>query len=380
MPRFSVSVDGDGLFRHMTVKGTSMLIRLSPDVQTATRASIWTAAQDRGLPIQVMPDGQSGEIVGIAGNVDLEFAELPGVIEVRQTHKPYMLASIEARSRTVVQVGNVQIGAGVPIVMAGPCSIESVAMQIDIAHQVRAAGAVILRGGAFKPRSSPYAFQGMGEDGLRALAAARDLTGLPVVTEVMEPEHVDLVAEYADMLQIGSRNMANFPLLKRVGKSTRPVLLKRGFAATQEEFLMSAEYVMAGGNPNVVLCERGIRAFDSAFRFTLDLNIVPSLRELTHLPVVVDPSHGTGRRSLVGRMAMAGIAAGADGLMLEVHPDPDHALSDGYQTITPNQLAHICRRASAVHELLRGFDDADDVELAMPQYRESLGQRDLVGA
>jgi 3-deoxy-7-phosphoheptulonate synthase len=182
---------------------------------------------------------------------------------------------------------------------------------------------------------------------------------LPVVTEVMEPEQVDLVAEYTDMFQIGSRNMANFPLLKRVGKTNVPVLLKRGFAATQEEFLMSAEYIMSGGNANVVLCERGIRAFDAAFRFSLDLNVIPSIKELSHLPIIVDPSHGTGRRSLVARMAMAGLAAGADGLMLEVHPDPDNALSDGYQTITPAEMGRIHRRAMALHEALHGFDEDD---------------------
>jgi 3-deoxy-7-phosphoheptulonate synthase len=338
-----------------------MLITLSHDAPPSTRAAVLAAALERGYPAQGMADGRGGEVIGVAGSLHLDQLDLPGISGVQTVHKPYMMASREARETSVVSVGNVRIGDGSPVVMAGPCSIESVADQVAIAKAVQAAGATILRGGAFKPRSSPYSFQGLGEEGLEALAAAREATGLPVVTEVMEPEQVDLVAGYADMLQIGSRNMANFPLLKRVGRSNVPVLLKRGFAATQEEFLMSAEYIMAGGNTNVVLCERGIRAFDAAFRFTLDLNVVPSLKELTHLPVIVDPSHGTGRRSLVPRMAMAGIAAGADGLMLEVHPDPDSALSDGYQTITPAELGRIRRRAEAVHQALRGFDDADEV-------------------
>jgi 3-deoxy-7-phosphoheptulonate synthase len=225
---------------------------------------------------------------------------------------------------------------------------------------VKAAGADILRGGAFKPRTPPYAFQGLGEEGLRCLAEAREATGLPVVTEVLEPDQVELVAEYADMLQVGARNMANFPLLRRVGKANRPVLLKRGFSATVEEWLMSAEYVLAGGNPNVVLCERGIRGFDPAVRFSLDLNAVPLAKELSHLPVIVDPSHGTGRRSLVHRMALAGLAAGADGLIVEVHPDPDAAKCDASQTITPAELARIYRQGLAVHAALAEDDAAVD--------------------
>jgi 3-deoxy-7-phosphoheptulonate synthase len=210
----------------------------------------------------------------------------------------------------------------------------------------------MLRGGAFKPRTSPYSFQGLGEEGLKILALARDLTGLPVVTEVMEPEQVDLVAAYADMLQIGSRNMSNFPLLRRAAASGKPILLKRGFSATVEEWLMSAEYVLAGGNDKVVLCERGIRGFDTATRFTLDLNAVPLARQFTHLPIVVDPSHGTGRRELVEPMAMAGIAAGADGLILEVHPDPDNALCDAQQSISPGVLDRIVANTHAISTLL----------------------------
>jgi 3-deoxy-7-phosphoheptulonate synthase len=333
-----------------------MLITTLPLAPIETTDALLAAAHRRGMQAQAMPNGRGGIVIGIAGSLTAEETDLPGVTTVQAIHKPYMLASLEARERSVVTVGDVEIGAGNQVVMAGPCSVESRTDLISIAHAVKRAGATILRGGAFKPRSSPYSFQGLGEEGLKALAAAREETGLPVVTEVMEPDQVDLVAEYVDMFQVGSRNMANFPLLKRIGKTRVPVLLKRGFAATQEEFLMSAEYIMAGGNANVVLCERGIRAFDQAFRFSLDLNVVPSIKELSHLPIVVDPSHGTGRRSLVSRMAMAGLAAGADGLMLEVHPDPDNALSDGYQTITPAELRHITHRASLLAEALAGFD------------------------
>jgi 3-deoxy-7-phosphoheptulonate synthase len=338
-----------------------MLITIEREAPSSTRAAILAAALERGFHAQAMKNGRGGEVIGVVGTLPLDQMELAGIEAVQPVHKPFMLASLEARERSVVMVGDVAIGGGSPVFMAGPCSIESVDDQIEIARAVKAAGANILRGGAFKPRSSPYSFQGLGEDGLKALAAAREETGLPVVTEVMEPDQVDLVAEYSDMLQIGSRNMANFPLLKRVGRTHTPVLLKRGFAATQEEFLMSAEYIMAGGNTNVVLCERGIRAFDAAFRFSLDLNVIPSIKELSHLPIIVDPSHGTGRRSLVARMAMAGLAAGADGLMLEVHADPDHALSDGYQTITPAEMGRIHRRAIALLDALHGFDDIEEM-------------------
>ena len=338
-----------------------MLITISAQATADISDAILRTARDRGLVAQAMPDGRGGTVIGVAGSLPADDLDLPGVVQVQAIHKPFMLASLEARPHSVVRVGDVEIGGGHQAIMAGPCSVESQSSLVEVAHEVKAAGANILRGGAFKPRSSPYSFQGLGEDGLKALAAAREATGLPVVTEVMEPEQVDLVAGYVDMLQIGSRNMANFPLLKRVGKTRTPVLLKRGFAATQEEFLMSAEYIMAGGNTNVVLCERGIRAFDHAFRFSLDLNVVPSIREVSHLPIVVDPSHGTGRRSLVGRMAMAGLAAGADGLMLEVHPDPDNALSDGYQTITSVELAHIAHRARMLTAALAGFDAPSDL-------------------
>lgn len=337
-----------------------MLVSLAADAPGSTKATILEAALKRGFQAHAMSAGSDGEaVIGIAGSIDTETLDLPGITQVQAVHKPYMLASIEARPHSVVQVGDVAVGDGSPVIMAGPCSIESRQAMLDVAVAVKANGGTILRGGAFKPRSSPYSFQGLGEEGLQHLAAARDLTGLPIVTEVMEPGEVDLVDHYTDMLQVGSRNMANFPLLKRLGRTRTPVLLKRGFSATLEEFLMSAEYIMAHGNPNVVLCERGIRGFDAAFRFNLDLNVVPALREVTHLPVIVDPCHGTGRRSLVARMAMAGLGAGADGLMIEVHPDPDNALSDGYQTVTPAELGRIHTFGMAVHTALAGFDDGD---------------------
>jgi 3-deoxy-7-phosphoheptulonate synthase len=329
-----------------------VIIKIAADAPLATTESIIAAANGQGLGAHAMPDGRGGAIIGIGGDLPGDLLTLPGIISVHQKHRPYMLASREHRNGSIVRVGSVEIGKGRPVIMAGPCVVESRESVIAAARAVKAAGAEILRGGAYKPRTSPYAFQGLGEEGLRCLAAAREATGLPVVTEVLEPDQVELVAEYADMIQIGARNMANFPLLRRIGKVRKPVLLKRGFSATIEEWLMSAEYVLAGGNSDVVLCERGIRSFDPATRFSLDLNAVPLAKELTHLPVIVDPSHGTGKRSLVAKMALAGLAAGADGVIIEVHPDPDSAMCDAAQTIEPAELASIHRRALALHAAL----------------------------
>jgi 3-deoxy-7-phosphoheptulonate synthase len=241
----------------------------------------------------------------------------------------------EKGERTIVEVDGVEIGGDRIVVAAGPCSVETREQTLRAAKAVREAGASILRGGAYKPRTSPYSFQGLGEEGLRILAEARETVGLPVVTEVLSPEDVELVERYADMLQIGARNMQNYPLLKRVGRARTPVLLKRGFSSTIEELLSSAEYILREGNGMVVLCERGIRTFEPSTRFTLDLSAVPILKEVTHLPVMVDPSHGTGRRSLIEPMSRASVAAGADGLMVEVHPEPERALSDGEQSLDP---------------------------------------------
>jgi 3-deoxy-7-phosphoheptulonate synthase len=262
---------------------------------------------------------------------------MPGVESVVPILQPFKLASREFKAAgSIVKVGDAEFGGRRLPVIAGPCSVESEEMVMQLALLAKEAGASLLRGGAFKPRTSPYAFQGMGKEGLRLLAAARDATGLAVVTEVLKPEDVDLIAEYADMLQIGARNMQNFALLKRVGEVGKPVLLKRGMASTIQEFLMAAEYVLSEGNYNLVLCERGIRTFETATRFTLDLNAVPVLKKLTHLPVIVDPSHGTGHWEYVSPMAKAGIACGADGLMIEVHMRPEIAVSDGIQSLKPD--------------------------------------------
>jgi 3-deoxy-7-phosphoheptulonate synthase len=263
------------------------------------------------------------------------FAGIRGVDSVLPTKSSFRLASLDYRKeRTVVRVGDVEIGGDQVVVIAGPCAVESRDQVLKTAWGVHQSGARILRGGAFKPRTSPYAFQGLGEEGLKLLAEARDETGLPVVTEVMAPEQVELVASYADMLQVGARNMQNFQLLAAVGSAAKPVLLKRGMMSTLEELLLAAEYVMAQGNLNVVLCERGIRTFEPYTRNTMDINAIPALKELTHLPVLGDPSHATGRRSLVGPVAGGCVAAGADGLIIEVHPEPELASSDGPQSLT----------------------------------------------
>jgi 3-deoxy-7-phosphoheptulonate synthase len=273
-----------------------------------------------------------------------------GVEKVMPILAPYKMASTEVKNEpTCVEVLKLKIGAGKISVIAGPCSVESRAQILEVAQAVREAGATALRGGAFKPRTSPYSFQGLKEKGLELLAEARAATGLAVVTEVMASEHVPMLAKYADVMQVGARNMQNYPLLEAVGESGKTVLLKRGPSATMDEFLLAAEYILKTGNPNVMLCERGIRTFEDHTRFTLPLATVPYLHQTTHLPVVVDPSHGTGKASLVTPMAVASIAAGADGLIVEVHPNPEKALSDGYQSLTPaafRELMAECRKVA----------------------------------
>ena len=249
-----------------------------------------------------------------------------------------LAAKSEDKQNTLIRIGDTVIGGDKVAVIAGPCSVESREQLMEAARAVKAAGASMLRGGAFKPRTLPYSFQGLGVEGLKILAEAREETGLPVVTEVMAPEEVAVVEEYADVLQIGARNVQNYPLLKRVGEAGKPVLLKRGLASTIEEWLSAAEYVLHGGNPDVILCERGIRSYGKLTRFTLDLAAVPLLKEVSHLPVVVDPSHGTGVRSLVKPMSKAAVAAGADGLIVEVHPNPEEAMSDGAQSLRPGDF------------------------------------------
>lgn len=274
-----------------------------------------------------------------------------GVAEVVPILAPYKVASREVKKEpTMVRVGSLSVGNGMLGVIAGPCSVESEEQILSTARAVKAAGATALRGGAFKPRTSPYSFQGLKEDGLKMLATARDATGLAVVTEVVATEDVALVARYADVLQVGARNMQNYRLLEAVGETDRPVLLKRGPSATIEELLLAAEYILNAGNPNVMLCERGIRTFEAHTRFTLPLATVVYLHAKTHLPVVVDPSHGTGHTYLVPQMAAASVAAGADGLILEVHPSPENALSDGYQSLTFKQFdetMQLCRKVAA---------------------------------
>jgi 3-deoxy-7-phosphoheptulonate synthase len=297
--------------------------------------------------------GAERTVIGAVGNTgrrnELEaLRAAPGVESVVAILQPFKLVNRQLKSEcTVVDVSGVRIGGGSVVVMAGPCSVESREQLLETARAVRAAGATMLRGGAYKPRTSPYDFQGLGVEALGFLKEARAETGLPVVTEVMSTEDVDVVAEYADMLQVGARNMQNFSLLRRLATARRPILLKRGPSATIKEWLLAAEYLLAGGNPNVVLCERGIKTFETETRNTLDLSAVALVKELSHLPVIADPSHGTGRRRLIAPMARAAIAAGADGLIIEVHPCPERALSDGPQSLDLNGFAELMRNLTA---------------------------------
>jgi 3-deoxy-7-phosphoheptulonate synthase len=331
---------------------------MATDCTDDNQQRVTTHLREFGFQTHVLA-GAGPTVVGVTGRlVSDELIDqirgLAGVDLVNRSAQPYMLAQRAARpGGSRVSVGehaSVLIGDGDLTVMAGTCSVENREITLAVARSIAAAGATMLRGGAFKPRTSPYSFQGLGEEGLQILAEAREVTGLPIVTEVMEPEQVELVASYADMLQIGSRNMANFPLLRRVATTGKPILLKRGFSATIKEWLMSAEYVLAGGNDQLVLCERGIRAFDTSTRFTLDLAAVPLVKRLTHLPVIVDPSHGVGIRELVPQMALAGVAAGADGLMIEVHPHPERALSDGDQSLSIAAFTELVGRIAPVAE------------------------------
>jgi len=292
--------------------------------------------------------------VGESGHLDKEVLEsLPGVEKVLPISRPFKMASRDFKnSDTVVKVGDICIGGGNITIIAGPCAVEGRERFIEAAQAVKQAGADLLRGGAFKPRTSPYSFQGLGEEGLKIMAEARQITGLPLVTEVMDEKSLPLVAEYADLIQVGARNMQNFFLLKELGRVNKPVLLKRGFSATIEEWLMAAEYILANGNSQVILCERGIRTFETYTRNTLDLSAVPLVKQLTHLPVIVDPSHATGKRELVEPMSLAAVACGSDGIMVEVHPCPTEALSDGAQSLVPAEFASLVKKARAVHSLL----------------------------
>ena len=337
-----------------------MIIVLKMGATVEQIEEVSTRLTDEGFKIH-LSQGVEKTIMGAIGDrtrmeaLDLE--ALPWVEKVVPILAPYKLVSREFHAAdTIIQVGGQEIGGSKIHVMAGPCAVESRAQILETAHAVRAAGATFLRGGAFKPRTSPYSFQGLEEEGLRYLAEARDETGLLVITEVIDAQDVSLVANYADVLQIGARNMQNFVLLKEVAKCGKPVMLKRGPSATIEEWMMAAEYIMDGGNYQVMFCERGIRTFESYTRNTLDLSMVPALHALSHLPVIVDPSHGTGKWQLVHPMAKAALAAGADGLIIEVHPHPEKAVSDGKQSLTPDKfqimMADLARLTSALDRQL----------------------------
>ena len=334
-----------------------MVIIMNPEATAENIKAVIRTIEDAGLEAKVM-DGASQRIVGVIGDKrrlgDVTFEAMDGVEKTVAISKSYKLASREFHPRSsVVDVAGVKIGDGTPVVMSGPCAVESREQLFEAADIVKKAGAQFLRGGAYKPRTSPYSFQGLEEQGLKFLVEARERTGLRVVTEVTTVEAVDRVAAYADMLQVGARNMQNFGLLKAVGKSGKPVLLKRGLAATLDEWLNAAEYIMNEGNPDVVLCERGIRTYETYTRNTLDLSAVAAVKHLSHLPIIVDPSHGTGKWRMVRPMAYAAIAAGADGLMIEMHPNAAKALSDGPQSLTPEHFERVMNGVRKLSSFLR---------------------------
>ena len=339
-----------------------MIVVMSKDSTPDQLATVETRIENRpGLKPQVF-QGIERVVVGVLGSIppDLrdEMALLPGVSEVVPISKSYKMASREFHpDNSVVMVGDVAVGGPEPVVMAGPCSVEDEVQMVSTAKAVQAAGARVLRGGAFKPRTSPYSFRGMGLDGLKLLNTAKQETGLPIITEVMTPGDVDTVAQYSDVLQVGARNMQNYNLLDAVGETRMPVMVKRGLAASYEEWLLAAEYVMAGGNTNVMLCERGIRAFESFTRFTMDVAAIPVIQRLSHLPIVGDPSHSTGHWYLVTPVALAIIAAGAHGLLIEVHPNPDLAKCDGPQSLTFENFDKLMAQVRAVNESLAAIPD-----------------------
>jgi 3-deoxy-7-phosphoheptulonate synthase len=332
-----------------------MIIVLRPDATKEQVKHIVDKVKHMGLKPWVSR-GVERTIIGVIGTEDairIEPLEVfPGVEKVLSILKPYKLASRDFKKETsVIDLGGgVTIGGKEVVVMAGPCSVEKEELLIDIARKIKAAGAKVLRGGAFKPRTSPYSFQGLGEEGLKYLKEARDETGLLIVTELMDIRNLELVERYADIIQIGARNMQNFDLLKEVGRSKKPVLLKRGMSNTVKEFLMSAEYILAAGNFSVILCERGIRTFEDSTRFTLDISAVPVVKNLSHLPCIVDPSHATGKWGLVAPCAKAAVAAGCDGLIVEVHPNPEEAYSDGVQSLYPENFAEMMEDLKKVAE------------------------------
>ena len=327
-----------------------VILKEHPDQDQLDSLISWLTSQG----VKVHPTVGTGQtILGLVGDtrkIDMDLISSLDIVEgVKRVQEPFKNANRKFHPQdTVIKVGDTQIGGGTLTVMAGPCSVESEEQIMYIAKAVKEAGATMLRGGAFKPRSSPYSFQGMQIEGIRLLLKAREATGLPIVTEIMDGSQLPIFRD-VDVLQVGARNMQNFSLLKALGQTDKPVLLKRGMCATYEELLMSAEYIMAGGNPNVILCERGIRTFETYTRNTLDLLAVPSLRQMTHLPVIIDPSHAAGKVALVPDMACAAVAAGADGIEIEVHNDPQHARSDGPQQLLPESFAHLMKKMKAIH-------------------------------
>jgi len=332
-----------------------MIIVLRPDATKKQLDHLLLKVKKLGLKPWVSK-GVERTIVGVIGEEDVirvqPLEAYPGVEKVLAILKPYKLASRDFKKEdSIIDLGGgIKVGAKKLVVMAGPCSVENEKLLIDIARKVKKAGATVLRGGAFKPRTSPYAFQGLGLRGLRILAKAKEETGLSIVTELMDIRELDNVLKYADIIQIGARNMQNFNLLKEVGKTKKPVLLKRGMSNTIREFLMSAEYILSEGNFNVILCERGIRTFEDATRFTLDVAAIPVVKSLSHLPIIIDPSHATGKWGLVAPCAKAGIAAGADGLIVEVHPNPEEAMSDGEQSLLPENFAKMMKEVKRIAE------------------------------
>ncbi len=329
---------------------------MKPDATAENIERVLETIERLGYKPHTLP-GASRTAIGITGNdgsVDpAHFENMAGVADAIRVTKPYKLISKDLRpEKSIIKVGTAEIGGDELAIIAGPCAIESYDQVFSVAEAVAESGAKFFRGGAFKPRTSPYAFQGKGEEGLQILAQVRDQFGLNIVTEAMDENGVDLVEKYGDCIQIGARNMQNFSLLKYVGKTRKPVLLKRGLSATLDELLLAAEYIMAEGNYDVILCERGIRSFGTHARNTMDLSIVPAIHNVSHLPVIVDPSHGTGRNYMVNPMARAGVAVGADGLIIEVHSNPDQALCDGAQALTPKQYLELFQEVQAIHQAL----------------------------
>lgn len=333
-----------------------MIVVLKPNTPKERASALIEWLKSQNLAVHIS-EGEINTVLGLVGDtgeIDMDLVSSLDIVEdVKRVSDPFKCCNRKFHPKdTVIEVGDVKIGGGHFCLIAGPCSVESEEQIVEVAQKVKAAGANILRGGAFKPRTSPYAFQGLKADGIELLLEAKKITGLPIITEIMNANHLPLF-EDVDIIQVGARNMQNFELLKELGKLKKPILLKRGLANTLKELLMSAEYIMAGGNEQIILCERGIRTFETQTRNTLDISAVPMLHELSHLPVVVDPSHATGVRSLVEPMALAGAACGADGLMIEVHNDPMHAWCDGAQSLRPEQFAEVAQKVLAVREALR---------------------------